>query len=153
MQMHSSLLNSVRLKGLVAAISLLLPCHHAMASPARFHCPQSLPATSLSVQSPESGWKSFVGSPLYLSGAAPADGPPDRLGILRGEDGKRTKNTWTQKYSLGGRYPEGKWLRCDYGAMGEISLATRLPDDLTQCTVVGKKGVHAGENEFDILCE
>jgi len=134
-------------------MSIQLPFHRARASPTRFHCPQELPATSLSVQSPQPGWRTFVGSPLYLSGAAPADGPPDRLGILRGEDGIRIKSTWTQKYSLGGRYPEGKWLRCDYGAMGEVSLAMRLPDELKECTVVGKKGEHAGEYEFEISCK
>jgi len=66
------------------------------------------------------------------------------LGVLRGEDGKHTKSTWTQKYSIGDHYPEGKWLRCDYGAMGEVSPAMRLPDELKECTVVGKKGTHAG---------
>jgi len=136
----------------MAVMSILLPLDQALASRARFHCPQELPATSLSVQSPQPGWKTFVGSPLYLSGAAPADGPPERLGILRGEDGKRTKSTWTQKYSLGGQYPEGKWLRCDYGVMGEVSLAMRLPDEVKECTVVGKKGAHAGENEFQVTC-
>ena len=153
MQMLSSLSNSASLKRLAIVMSLTLPLHHALASPGRLLCPQELPAASLSVQSPQPGWKTFVGSPLYLSGAAPADGPPGRLGILRGEDGKRTKSTWTQKYSLSGHYPEGKWLRCDYGAMGEVSLAMRLPDEVKECTVVGKKGTHAGENEFEISCK
>lgn len=89
---------------------------------------------------------------MYLSGAAPADGPPERLGILRGEDGPRTKTSWVQKYSLEGPYPDGKWLRCDYGAMGEVSVATRLPDDIKQCSVIGKKGQHAGEKVFEIAC-
>jgi len=115
--------------------------------------PAGAPCNFALGESPQPGWKTFVDSPLYLSGAAPSDGPPNRLGILRGEDGKRTKTTWTQKYSLGGQYPEGKWLRCDYGAMGEVSLAMRLPDELKECMVVGEKGTHAGENEFEIACK
>jgi hypothetical protein len=121
------------------------------AAPVHYQCPQQLPAAAVRVQ-PQSGWTAFVGSPLYLNGAAAADGPPARLGILRGEDGKRSKTSWTQKYSLEGTYPEGKWLRCDYGALGEISLGMRLPDNVRACVVTGQKGVHAGENEFDIVC-
>lgn len=124
----------------------------ATAGTVRFECPQELAAALVKVDSPRPGWKTFVGSPMYLSGAAPADGPPERLGILRGEDGPRTKTSWVQKYSLEGPYPEGKWLRCDYGAMGEVSVATRLPDDIKECLVTGKKGQHAGENVFEIAC-
>lgn len=151
--MLSSLSNSVKFTGLAGLLNLCLQLPDALAAPVQFQCPQELPAASLSVQSPRPGWKAFVGGPLYLSGAAPTDGPPERLGILRGEDGERTKRSWTQRYTLDGRYPEGKWLRCDYGAMGEISLAMRLPDELKECTVVGKKGTHAGENEFGISCK
>ncbi|TFW26534.1 STY0301 family protein [Duganella callida] len=124
----------------------------AVAGPVKFECPQELPPASVKVESPRPGWTTFVGSPMYLSGAAPADGPPERLGILRGDDGARNRTTWTQHYELAGSYPEGKWLRCDYGAMGEVSLAMRLPDSIKQCTVTGRKGQHAGENRFEIVC-
>lgn len=123
-----------------------------IAGPMQYRCPQELSADAVKVQSPAAGWKSFVGAPLYLSNAAAADGPPERLGVLRGEEGKPTKTSWTQKYNLEGAYPEGKWLRCDYGAFGEISLGMRLPDGTAECTVTGRKGVHAGENTFEIIC-
>ena len=135
------------------AFFLLAPLCRAGAVPARFECPSELPAATVKVESHLPGWKAYVASPLYLSNAAPADGPPERLGILRGEEGKRTKASWTQKYSLEGPYPEGKWLRCDYGAMGEVALAMRLPDDIKSCTVNGRKGRHAGENAFEIVCQ
>lgn len=125
----------------------------AMAGPQRFECPQQLAATALRVDSPKGGWTSFVSSPLYLSGAAPADGPPERLGILRGEAGRTTPTSWTRTYSLEGPYPEGKWLRCDYGGFGEVSLARRLPDQIRACTVTGRKGDHAGENRLQISCQ
>lgn len=94
----------------------------------------------------------FVASPIYLNGAAPSDGPPEKRGILRGEAEKTTKSGWSHRYSLAGPYPEGKWLRCDYGTLGEFSLAKRLPDDIRECTVSGRKGEHAGENIIKVVC-
>jgi hypothetical protein len=138
---------------ILMALCLLLSLGQTSAAPARFECPSELPAAAVKVENRNPGWKAYVASPLYLSNAAPADGPPERLGILRGIDGKRTRTTWTHTYSLEGPYPEGKWLRCDYGAMGEIALAMRLPDDIKACTVKGKKGQHAGEKEFEIVCQ
>jgi hypothetical protein len=151
--MPSLLSSKFRHACLRAALILYVPFYHAQAAPARYICPQELPSTMLTVQSPQPGWKPFVGSPLYLSDAAPADGPPERLGILRGEEEKRSDGKWRRKYSLSGRYPEGKWLRCDYGALGEVSLALRLPDALKECTVIRSEGQHAGEHNLEILCE
>jgi hypothetical protein len=121
-------------------------------APITHFCPQSLPEASIHLRTPGSEWKPFISSPLYLSSAAPADGPPERLGVLRGSNETRTKRGWTQKYALQGPYPEGKWLRCDYGTFGEVSLAKRLPDDTQECTVTGKKGEHAGENQIEVRC-
>jgi hypothetical protein len=131
-------------------MTVMHPVVHA--APQRYECPQSIPEASVRVTAPGQAWKPFVSSPLYLSGAAPADGPPERLGVLRGDDPRKTKAGWTHKYSLEGIYPEGKWLRCDYGSYGEVSLARRLPDDIHECTVTGKKGEHAGERTIEVQC-
>lgn len=138
---------------ILLALVGLFSARQSMAVPSGYACPSELPAASLKVEGAPSGWATFVGAPLYLSDAAPADGPPERLGILRGEDGKVSKTSWTRKYSLEGRYPEGKWLRCDYGGYGEVSLAMRLPDDVKECIVKGRKGPHAGERKFEITCQ
>ena len=122
------------------------------AAPRNFSCPQSIPEASVRLLAPSQEWTPFVASPLYLSGAAPADGPPERLGVLRESSSKVNKTETTQKYSLVGTYPDGKWLRCDYGSFGEMSLAKRLPDDVQECTIVKKQGVHAGENQIMIRC-
>lgn len=124
----------------------------AHAAPKSYSCPHSIPETSIHLVAPERDWKPFVSSPLYLSSAAPADGPPERLGMLRESTARKTKMSWTHKYALEGRYPEGKWLRCDYGSFGEVSLAKRLPDEIRECTVTGKKGEHAGENQIEVRC-
>ena len=122
------------------------------ATPTQYECPQSIPETSVQLIAPDRDWKPFVSSPLYLSSAAPADGPPERLGVLREDESIKTKTGWRRKYSLIGQYPEGKWLRCDYGSLGEASLAKRLPDETRECTVTDKKGPHAGENQVEIQC-
>jgi hypothetical protein len=125
----------------------------AYAAPKMYLCPQSIPETSIRLVALEKEWKPFVSSPLYLSGAAPADGPPERLGILRESGSSKTKTGWTHKYTLDARYPEGKWLRCDYGFFGEASLAKRLPNEVRECTVTGKKGKHSGENQIEVRCQ
>lgn len=133
------------------ACALVLPVD-VLAEQNIYECPHSIPETSVQLTPPDQDWKSFISSPLYLSGAAPADGPPERLGILREDDFTKTKAGWTRKYSLIGQYPEGKWLRCDYGSLGEMSLAKRLPDEIKECTVTGKKGDHAGEMLVQVRC-
>ena len=112
----------------------------AHAAPTTYSCPQSIPEASVHMVAPGQEWTPFISSPLYLSGAAPADGSPERLGILRENTSTNTRAGWTRTYSLDGYYPEGKWLRCDYGSLGEMSLAKRLPDDTQNCTVKAKKG-------------
>ncbi len=137
----------------LAALALaLFACQGAtQAAPSRFDCVQSVESGRILVSAP-AGWTSFVASPVYLNGAAPSDGPPEKLGILRGEAEKTTKYGWSHRYSLAGPYPDGKWLRCDYGTLGEFSLAKRLPDDVRECTVSGRKGEHAGENIISVVC-
>jgi hypothetical protein len=136
----------------VAAITFVAVHVVAYAAPKRYVCPQSIPKASLHLVAPAQEWTPFVSSPLYLSSAAPADGPPERLGVLRERDATKTRTGWRRTYSLDGQYPDGKWLRCDYGAFGEVSLAKRLPDEISKCTVTGMKGAHAEETQVDVRC-
>ncbi|MEM8514386.1 hypothetical protein RCH14_003731 [Massilia sp. MP_M2] len=136
-----------------AVAAALLAAHlMAYAAPTSYVCPQSIHEASLRLAAPGHEWTPFVASPLYLSSAAPADGPPERLGLIRERDATKTKTAWKRTYALDGHYPDGKWLRWDYGAFGEVSLAKRLPDEITTCTVTGKKGAHAGETQVDVRC-
>ena len=143
----------MKILSLLVSVSLGMGLQgNACAASITYACPQSIPEASVRLIPPGQGWKPFVASPLYLSGAAPADGPPERLGVLRENGATRTAAGWTHQYSLAGPFPEGKWLRCDYGSLGEVSLAKRLPDGILDCTVTGKKGEHAGENQLTIQC-
>jgi hypothetical protein len=137
-----------------AASALTLLAAHLVADAAltSYVCPQSIPEASLNLVAPGQEWTPFVSSPLYLSSAAPADGPPERLGVLRERDATKTKTGWRRTYALEGQYPDAKWLRCDYGAFGEVSLAKRLPDEITTCTMTGMKGAHTGEMQVDVRC-
>lgn len=136
----------------VVAVALLASQLVVQAAPKSHVCPESIPQASLRVEAPGQEWTPFVSSPLYLSSAAPADGPPERLGVLREKASRKTRTGWMQRYSLDGNYPEGKWLRCDYGSFGEVSLAKRLPDEIRECTITGIRGTHAGESQVEVRC-
>lgn len=143
----------MKIQSVFVAASLGLILHGiAQAASTSYVCPQAIAADSIHLAAPGQDWKPFIALPLYLSGAAPADGPPERLGVLRERTATKSKKGWTQKYALDGGFPEGKWLRCDYGPFGEMSLAKRLPDETRECTVTGSKGEHAGENKVEIRC-
>ena len=136
---------------IVASIDMLMSAV-VNAAPVTYVCPQSIPAASIHLVAPGPEWMPFMSSPLYLHSAAPADGPPAQMGVLQERSSTKTKAGWTDKYVLEGPYPDGKWLRCDYGSFGSASLAKRLPDTTHECTVTGKKGKHAGENQIAIQC-
>lgn len=142
----------MKIKHAAAVVTLLSVHLVAYAAPTSYVCPQSIPEASLHLVALGQEWTPFVSSPLYLSSAAPTDGPPERLGVLRERNATKTKTGWKRTYALDGHYPDGKWLRCDYGAFGEVSLAKRLPDEITTCTVTGIKGAHAGETQVDVRC-
>ena len=76
--------------------------------PAVNACPDSVPATMISLNAVPAGWTPYIGSPLYLSAAAPIDGAPARRGQLV-PSGERTKQgRTTLSYRLEGPYPDGK---------------------------------------------
>lgn len=115
-------------------------------------CPEQVSEPSLIVKEVREGWKPFVASPLYLHSVAPTDGPPERLGQLKGQHVSTGRNSWTDTYELRGSFPEGKWLQCSYGMLNEIVLSKRLDDSITSCTIKGKRGEKAGQNVFSVTC-
>ncbi|UGQ46656.1 STY0301 family protein [Massilia endophytica] len=124
----------------------------ACAASFKIECPAQIASTSLRLSGTPTGWRGHVSSPLFLHNAAPIDGPPEDLGSLMGETIKESKNHWVIRYSLDGPFPKGKWFTCDYGSLNEVSLSRQLPGNTMECTVTGRKGVHAGENTFEIVC-
>lgn len=135
------------------ALALSLVSQSSVATEQRIECPSEIAPASLHLTKVSPEWRPFVSAPLFLHNAAPTNGPPETMGQMRGETTRQGKNSWTDRYSLEGHYPDGKWLQCDYGMLNEVSLSKRLPDDTKECTVTGKKGEKAGQNVFAIVCK
>ena len=119
---------------------------------ASYACPGSVPASSISLNAVPAGWTPYIDSPLYLSAAAPIDGAPERRGQLVPSGERKKKGHTTLSYRLEGRYPDGKWLQCSYGAHGEVTLSKRIDDSVSLCEFTYRKGGKAEQNEIDIDC-
>ncbi|WP_373996672.1 STY0301 family protein [Duganella sp. 1224] len=115
-------------------------------------CPDSIQERSLQLVDLPEGWVSFIGSPLYLHGAAPMSGPPEQLGELSDYKQRREKNGWVYTYGLDGKFPDGKWLVCTYGESDQVKLSRRLDDDVRACTFTYRKGKYVGQHEIMISC-
>lgn len=137
---------------LTGAACCIFPLFAHAAVTTSLACPASVPATSIKIDAVPAGWTPYVGSPLYLSAAAPIDGAPERRGQLV-PSGERTKKGHTIfSYRLEGRYPDGKWLQCSYGAHGEVTLSRRMDDSVSVCEFTYRKGSKAGQSDIDIDC-
>lgn len=115
-------------------------------------CPTSIPETSIKLEPIPAGWTSYIASPLYLSSAAPVDGPPQRKGELVPTAQRKTKGRTIFVYQLEGAFPEGKWLQCGYGEHGQVTLSKRIDDRVGRCEVSYRQGSKAGQNEIGIDC-
>lgn len=115
-------------------------------------CPTSIPETSIKLEPVPAGWTSYIASPLYLSSAAPVDGPPQRKGELVPTAQRKAKGRTIFVYQLDGTFPEGKWLQCSYGEHGQVTLSKRIDDRVGRCEVSYRQGSKAGQNEIGIDC-
>lgn len=139
------------MRTLIAAI-LVTGSMKAAAAEFSIECPERLGDSALRLAEQPKGWHGRINAPLLLHNAEPTDGPPQDLGRMIGEAGKTKNKAWVTRYPLTGDFARGKWLTCDYGMLNEVSLAKRLPDDTKECTVTGRKGEYAGQNQFSIVC-
>ena len=136
----------------ISAACCIFPVFTQGAMPAPLACPASVPATSISLTAVPSGWTPYIDGPLYLNAASPIDGAPERRGQLVPSGERKKKGQTTFSYRLEGRYPDGKWLQCSYGAHGEVTLSRRMDDSVSVCELTYRKGSKAGQNEIDIDC-
>lgn len=116
-------------------------------------CPSSIAEKSIQLVDTPKGWTTFTGSPLYLHGAAPLDGPPEKLGELSDYKQSGGKHELAYTYRLDGKFPDGKWLSCTYGESDQVTLARQLPDDTNVCVITSRKGKHVGQNDIKIDCK
>jgi len=115
-------------------------------------CPTSIPDTAIKLEPVPASWTAYIASPLYLSSAAPIDGPPQRKGELVPAAERKAKGQTFFIYRLEGSFSEGKWLQCSYGEHGQVALSKRMDDSVRRCEVSYKKGSKAGQNEIGIDC-
>jgi hypothetical protein len=137
---------------LLAASYLVFQSAASAAAPA-LACPTSIQESSIRLVDTPPGWTTFAASPLYLHGAAPMSGPPEKLGELSDFKQKRGKNEWTYTYQLDGKFSDGKWLACTYGESDQLTLSKKLDDGIQVCAFTYRKGKHVGQNDIAILCK
>lgn len=116
----------------MAAACLLLARAPAHAKPDQIACPLEIRPPSITVKG-ENGWVPYVPFPLRLYSAGMSGGAPETLTILRGEPQPAKKGTYKTLYGF--NRGDEKWLDCDYGEAGEISMSKRLDDRLERCVI------------------
>nr|WP_295999385.1 STY0301 family protein [Rugamonas sp.] len=125
----------------------------SQAIPPDLECPSSIPEKSVHFTDMPSGWKIFVGAPLYLHAAAPMSTPPEMLGELIQDSERRTKTSIVDTYKIDGNFPNGKWLACKYGESDQMTLARQLPDATDVCIITTRQGKYVGQNDIKIDCK
>lgn len=120
----------------------------------RIVCPTQISESSVRLTNIPDQWQSYVASPLYLSSAGAAAGPPERLATLMGvSNWKRGSSEWRTTYDLSDdNFSGGKWMECRYGEYSQIVLSTRLNDKTKTCTVRLSEGEKAGQRSVSIHC-
>lgn len=115
-------------------------------------CPESVTENSIKLENIPPGWMPYVARPLYLSAAAPIDGPPERRGELADFEERKNKQQTTYTYRFEGAYPDGKWLECSYGEYGQVTLSRRMDDRVQKCEFTYRAGAKAGQKSIKIRC-
>jgi hypothetical protein len=101
-------------------------------------CPAHVPNFSSTDGAKNNGWNLQVDQKLILNGVGFKSGPLDSNRYLKPDDGTESKTTLTQVWNFQANL-DGKWVVCYFGDRDLIALSRRLPDEITQCTVVQQK--------------
>jgi hypothetical protein len=114
-------------------------------------CPHQLAPESIRLADDKSGWIGFVPEPLLLTAAGFMQGQPSTRADLKPFSTARSGSGSVVKWKFEGPYPEGKWLSCEY-AQGAVSLARRIDDSFTECSVTYRKTKHGTQSVQSIAC-
>lgn len=120
---------------------------HAKAGPVT--CPLEIQQSSIKV-SANPGWVPHVTFPLRLYSAGMSGGAPGSLLVLRGQPQPAKKGVYKTLYDFSAG--DEKWLDCDYGDAGEISMSRRLDDGLTQCVITILPDIPAKPRRLTVEC-
>jgi hypothetical protein len=125
----------------------------AAAKPPAITCPDELAPSAIRVNG-GAQWRPFVAYPLKLYSAGMSAGPPETLSQLRGVDLQRKGEPDKTLYELaGGGFEQGKWLDCNYGAAGEISISRRLDDKFSSCVVAHFARNPSERQRVEVMCK
>lgn len=126
---------------------------NAYASSTRVQCPAQLAPASIQLVDTPVNWTPLVRAPLYLHSAAPIYGAPEARGDIADFSTKRGSDYWSYTYRLEGKFDDGKWIQCAYGANNEITLSRKISNDIRQCTFTYRKGRKVAQHEIAIDCD
>jgi hypothetical protein len=130
---------------MLSAVSYLFFQSAESTAASALECPASIQENSIRLVDTPPGWTTFAASPLYLHGAVPMSGPPEKLGELSDFKQRRGNNEWTYTYQLDGKFSDGKWLACTYGESDQVTLSKKLDDSIQACVFTYRKGKHVGQ--------
>ncbi|NYE61144.1 hypothetical protein FHW58_002296 [Duganella sp. 1224] len=118
-------------------------------------CPTEIPQAAIKLTSVPGQWTPHVASPLYLSSAGAAAGPPEQRATLMGDSTwQQGKTEWVTTYDLSDEsFHAGKWMECRYGEYGQILLSRQLDPQTKFCKVHFSKSVKAGQRFIKIVCQ
>jgi hypothetical protein len=131
-------------------LAISLPAFGGSSQPS---CPEELAAASIKVAVGEP-WRPFVERSLDLYSATMSSGPPETLSQLRGVDLNKRGDPPSTLYEFGRvGYEDGKWLNCQYGEGGEITISRRLDDSLKSCVITHTKRSARERERVRIACK
>jgi hypothetical protein len=121
-------------------ISVMLAAASASAANTiNIECPPEFPETAISFNDAVPGWTPYMPTSLHVSSADLMYGPPQSHLLAKPATYRRLKGRETATWHLKDQATTPKWLSCSYGATGEVTLSTRLPANVAECTVTVHK--------------
>ncbi len=118
-------------------------------------CPPELLSSAIKLIDIPAPWAGSVQRyPLALKAAGFFDGAPSRMAELKPFSVKEGNKKVVEKWLFDNEYkwPEGKWLSCDYGD-GVVSLSKEIPKEISECTVIYEKKNKAKPGLIQIVCK
>lgn len=95
-------------------------------------CPAEIPATSIRDVEVQPGWLIFNPSKLTLRSASFMGGRPEETMDLVPSQVSNGRGSTVERWKFDG---DVVWLRCAYGAEGQITLSKKVEGKQTECSV------------------
>ncbi|WP_368664713.1 STY0301 family protein [Zoogloea sp. LCSB751] len=150
---NARMLSSTKLALIVIALfsGISMYPSHVLADGQTVECPLTISAESVYIADHKDGWTSFVPQPLRLTAAGFMQGEPSMRADLKPSFTRKTASSTTLVWAFEGSYPQGKWLSCEY-ANGVVSLAKRVADTTTECSITYKSVKQGAQTPQGIVC-